>query len=88
MIILNFEFILISYLQALKDKKLKGQLAVREDLHLRTAQAAAKAEKVSFEYVNLSSTYKNGVLESLILDSTLDFVIIVYRFMASIYDWS
>ncbi|KAL6125596.1 hypothetical protein ACLB2K_073652 [Fragaria x ananassa] len=32
-------------LEALKDKKLKGQLAVREDLHLRTAQAAAKAEK-------------------------------------------
>ncbi|XP_050386609.1 probable U3 small nucleolar RNA-associated protein 7 [Argentina anserina] len=31
--------------EALKDKKLKGQLAFREELHLKTAQAAAKAEK-------------------------------------------
>ncbi|TQE00997.1 hypothetical protein C1H46_013537 [Malus baccata] len=29
----------------LKDKKLKGQLAVREELYGKSAQAAAKAEK-------------------------------------------
>ena len=32
--------------QGLKDKKLKGQLAVREELYGKSAQAAAKAEKV------------------------------------------
>ncbi|KAK9911546.1 hypothetical protein M0R45_035457 [Rubus argutus] len=32
-------------LEVLKDKKLKGQLAVREELHVKTAQAAANAEK-------------------------------------------
>ncbi|EPS62881.1 hypothetical protein M569_11907, partial [Genlisea aurea] len=32
-------------LQGLRDKKLKGQLAVREALYGRSAQAAAKAEK-------------------------------------------
>lgn len=34
------------YLQVLKDKKLKGQLSVREDLYGISAKAAAKAEKV------------------------------------------
>ncbi|PON49538.1 WD repeat containing protein [Parasponia andersonii] len=32
-------------LEALRDKKLKGQLAVREDLYGKSAKAAAKAEK-------------------------------------------
>ncbi|XP_068308331.1 casein kinase 1-like protein 11 [Pyrus communis] len=32
-------------LEGLKDKKLKGQLAVREELYGKSAQAAAKAEK-------------------------------------------
>lgn len=35
-----------SHLQVLKDKKLKGQLAVREELYGKSAKAAAKAEKV------------------------------------------
>lgn len=34
------------HLQVLKDKKLKGQLSVREDLYGISAKAAAKAEKV------------------------------------------
>jgi len=34
-------------LQGLKDKKLKGQLAVKEDLYGKSAKAAAKAEKVN-----------------------------------------
>ena len=34
--------------QALNDKKLKGQLAVRENLYGKSAKAAAKAEKVNF----------------------------------------
>lgn len=34
-------------MQALKDKKLKGQLADREELYKKSANAAAKAEKVS-----------------------------------------
>ncbi|KAB2600162.1 casein kinase I [Pyrus ussuriensis x Pyrus communis] len=33
-------------LDGLKDKKLKGQLAVREELYGKSAQAAAKAEKI------------------------------------------
>lgn len=33
--------------QMLQDKKLKGQLAVREELYGKSAQAAAKAEKVT-----------------------------------------
>ncbi|KAK1262561.1 hypothetical protein QJS04_geneDACA018382 [Acorus gramineus] len=33
------------YLETLKDKKLKGQLAVREELYGRSAKAAARAEK-------------------------------------------
>lgn len=33
--------------QALQDKKLKGQLAIREDLYGKSAKAAAKAEKVN-----------------------------------------
>ncbi|RXI00444.1 hypothetical protein DVH24_000678, partial [Malus domestica] len=32
-------------LEGLKDKKLKGELAVREELYGKSAQAAAKAEK-------------------------------------------
>ncbi|KAB2609998.1 U3 small nucleolar RNA-associated protein 7 [Pyrus ussuriensis x Pyrus communis] len=38
-------------LKGLKDKKLKGQLAVKEELYGKSAQAAAKAEKmyVGFE---------------------------------------
>ena len=32
--------------QALRDKKLKGQLAVKEKLYGQSAKAAAKAEKV------------------------------------------
>ncbi|PWA41758.1 transducin/WD40 repeat-like superfamily protein [Artemisia annua] len=32
-------------LEALKDKKLKGQLADREELYKKSANAAAKAEK-------------------------------------------
>lgn len=35
-------------LQALQDKKLKGQLTVREELYGKSAQAAAKTEKVNF----------------------------------------
>ena len=41
-VIVNFD------LQALQDKKLKGQLAVREELYKKSANAAAKAEKVSY----------------------------------------
>ncbi|KAK4358400.1 hypothetical protein RND71_024010 [Anisodus tanguticus] len=33
-------------LKALKDKKLQGQLAVKEDLYGKSAAAAAKAENV------------------------------------------
>ena len=33
-------------LQALQDKKLKGQLVIREELYGKSAKAAAKAEKV------------------------------------------
>lgn len=35
------------YFQVLQDKKLKGQLSVREDLYGKSAKAAAKAEKVN-----------------------------------------
>ncbi|XP_061353423.1 probable U3 small nucleolar RNA-associated protein 7 [Gastrolobium bilobum] len=35
----------VANLEALKDKKLKGQLAVREELYGKSAKAAAKAEK-------------------------------------------
>lgn len=35
-------------LQVLKDKKLKSQLAAREELYGKSAKAAAKAEKVSY----------------------------------------
>ena len=34
-------------LQVLQDKKLRGQLTVREDLYGKSAKAAAKAEKVN-----------------------------------------
>lgn len=40
-LVLNVSF------QVLKDKKLKGQLAVREDLYGKSAKAAAKVEKVN-----------------------------------------
>ncbi|XP_028060432.1 uncharacterized protein LOC114264033 isoform X5 [Camellia sinensis] len=33
-------------LEGLRDKKLKGQLAIREELYGKSAKAAAKAEKV------------------------------------------
>ena len=36
------------FLQVLKDKKLKGQLSVREELYGVSAKAAVKAEKVNF----------------------------------------
>ena len=36
------------FLQSLKDKKLKTQLASREKLYGKSAKAAAKIEKVSF----------------------------------------
>lgn len=42
-----FSFVhLILCLQTLQDKKLKGQLAVREELYGKSAKAAAKIEKV------------------------------------------
>lgn len=40
-------------MQVLKDKKLKGQLSVREDLYGKSAKAAAKVEKVNSRYPNL-----------------------------------
>lgn len=39
-----------TYLQVVKDKKLKGQLEFREELHGQTAKNAAKAEKVWFSH--------------------------------------
>lgn len=36
------------FMQSLKDKKLKTQLASREKLYGKSAKAAAKIEKVSF----------------------------------------
>lgn len=39
-------------LQALRDKKLKGQLAVREELYGKSAKAAVKIEKVSVFWVD------------------------------------
>lgn len=43
--------------QTLRDKKLKGQLAVREKLYSQSAKAAAKAEKVQLRYLFLSLDY-------------------------------
>jgi hypothetical protein len=43
---LHFNLNITPFWQALKDKKLKGQLANREELYKRSANAAAKAEKV------------------------------------------
>lgn len=39
--------------QVLKDKKLKGQLSVIEDLYGKSAKAAAKVEKVNSHSPNL-----------------------------------
>lgn len=48
-LLLLFELLISTYnLQALRDKKLKGQLAVREELYGKSAKAAVKIEKVSF----------------------------------------
>lgn len=43
-------YLVISYLllQVLRDKKLKGQLAVKEELYGKSAKAAAKVEKVNW----------------------------------------
>lgn len=43
-------------LQVLKDKKLKGQLSVREELYGISAKAAAKAEEVNYLLVVSSSS--------------------------------
>lgn len=39
---------MFTYLQVLQDKKLKGQLAFREELQGQSAKTAAKAQKVCF----------------------------------------
>lgn len=44
-------FLFIYFLQGLKDKKLKGQLAVREYLYGKSAKTAAKIEKVSLSFL-------------------------------------
>lgn len=44
---ITHDFLIVYYMQILRDKKLKGQLAVREDLYGKSAKAAAKIEKVN-----------------------------------------
>ncbi|XP_028060425.1 uncharacterized protein LOC114264033 isoform X3 [Camellia sinensis] len=43
-------------LEGLRDKKLKGQLAIREELYGKSAKAAAKAEKI-FLWIKLLQTW-------------------------------
>lgn len=55
-IVINIDFYPL-YFQVLQDKKLKGQLTVREELYGKSAKAAVKAEKVTFR-LRLIITYE------------------------------